>query len=250
MPNKILNSSKYEAFHAQSRPLLAIPKKTNFTYHLIFDFLDRHLPNKKLKVLDIGCGVGPISFYLANQNHQITGIDIAQQAIKSANQTKRGLGIRNVKFMIGDISQMKLTNSYDLIILSEVIEHIVDDKLLLHQISKYLNKNGRFIITTPSTNAPLYKLGLLNDFDQRVGHLRRYSPSSLNKLIVESGFKTKVIKPSEGILRNYLFTLLLWSWPMKAIQKFSLLGNSVTLIDNILVKLLGESNYLVLAQKS
>jgi len=249
VPNKILSSSKYKVFHAQSRPLLAVPKKNNFTYRLIFDFLDRYLPNQTLQVLDIGCGVGSISLYLAHKNHQVTGLDIATQAISSANQAKSKLGIKNAKFMVQDINQIKLLNKYDLIILSEVIEHVADDKQLIHQIYKCLNKDGRLIITTPSINAPLFKLGLLKDFDQKVGHLRRYSKNSLTKLIANSGFKIVVLEKHEGILRNFLFTLLSWTWPMKAIQKFKLLGDSVTVLDNLSLKLFGESNYFILVKK-
>jgi len=246
---KIIDSSKYEIFHRQSQSLTTVPDKKNFTYRLIFDFIDRYIFNQKLNILDAGCGVGSVSFYLANKNHQVTGIDVSKTAINAAKNTRQKLKIQNATFISGDISQKQLKKKYDLIIISEVLEHIDDDKLLLAHLSQSLKRKASMLITTPSLNAPLYKLGLLTEFDRRVGHIRRYSKTSLTKLITQSGLKVEAIEQREGLLRNYLFTIFKWGLPMRAIQKISLLGNFVTAIDNTLLKLFGGSNYFVLAKK-
>lgn len=105
------------------------------------------------------------------------------------------------------------------------------------------------LLTTPSENAPLYRMGLLRSFDTKVGHLRRYNKVELTKLINDKGFKIQVFEIKEGILRNFLFTFKIGNFPLRVINKLKILGDVFTVADNILLKLFGGSNYYILAKK-
>ena len=61
------------------------------------------------------------------------------------------------------------------------------------------------IITTPSSNAPLYRLGLATEFDKKVGHIRRYTQSELRQKAKAAGYKIVYEQKNEGIVRNFLF---------------------------------------------
>lgn len=55
---------------------------------------DRYLPKgKKLRILDLGTGTGFFSFLLASQGHEVVGIDMTEEMIQRANDTKKYLGI-------------------------------------------------------------------------------------------------------------------------------------------------------------
>ena len=82
-----------------------------------------------------------------------------------------------------------LNEKFDLVILTEVIEHLEDDKLALKRIYRLLDKGGIAIISTPSNNAPLYRLGMTKKFDERVGHVRRYSLEGLVEMCEKTGFE-------------------------------------------------------------
>lgn len=94
---------------------------------------------------------------------------------------------------------------FDFIICLEVIEHIEDDKKALKNMFNLLKPSGKLIISTPSKNAPLYKLGVAGKFDKRVGHLRRYSLEELERMLDEVGFTILESYKKEGIIRNFLF---------------------------------------------
>jgi 2-polyprenyl-3-methyl-5-hydroxy-6-metoxy-1,4-benzoquinol methylase len=243
----------YELFHKNTNPLKIIPDKNNFTYHEIFKFIDSAqglIGKKKLSVLDIGCGAGQISFYLANQGHNIHGIDISQKAVTTCKQTAQFFNLPNARFYVKNIEKNSISGKYDLIILSELIEHIKNDHKIIKKLQKNLNKNGLLLITTPSDNAPLYRLGLLDEFDQRVGHIRRYNPKSLRQLLTSNGYEIISLVPNEGILRNSLYNFKIGSWPLKVIHRIIFLGRLITRLDKLSMKLFGESDYFVLAKKS
>ena len=243
----------YELFHKNSKSLTAIPGQDNFTYRQIFKFITHNvldkLNNRSVKVLDVGCGVGSISTYLADKGYEVMGIDVSENAIKACLKAKENLGIKNAQFKISDILNFNSKQKFDLIILNEVIEHIESDSKALQKIYRLLRDKGFLLLTTPSINAPLYKLRLLEAFDKKVGHLRRYSQEKLEKLIKKEGFRIETIEKKEGVLRNFLYVFSIGSLPLKVIHKIKLLGDITTVLDNFLINLFGESNYFVLAQK-
>lgn len=244
----------YNTFHSKSAALRKIPDKKNFTYRLLIDFLKNNLFNMKAfqgkSILDLGCGVGSVSLYLAHSGYDVTGIDISINAINAARKAQKNLNIKNVKFILGDVSKKKFNKKFDVVILSEVIEHIKDDSALLRNVYKILNKNGLMIITTPSKSAPLYRLGVLGNFDRRVGHLRRYNRTELVELISKSVFVVNVFESKEGILRNFLFTFNMGNLLLKIANRISVLGDFISILDNILLKIAGGSNYYILAKKN
>jgi len=129
-----------------------------------------------------------------------------------------------------------------------LIEHVPDDIKLLEKLTILLKKGGKLLISTPTVDAPLYKLNLAKDFDIRVGHLRRYVPNELiEKVTSQLGLKIIQVKRSEGILRNSLFIFPSLNWIIKFLK--GPLSDLVTFIDDALVIIFGESNIFIVAQK-
>ena len=106
--------------------------------------------------------------------------------------------------MSSSVEDLKLKDRFDLIICSEVLEHLQDDMKALLKMNILLKDNGGIIVSVPSVNAPLYKLGLAEKFDKRVGHLRRYSLNQIVSLIEKAGFKIEETYKTEGVIRNCL----------------------------------------------
>lgn len=240
----------HQLYHSGVKPNLKIIKKNNFTYRHLLRYINEHLGRNAISILDIGCGSGSISLYLANKGHSVTGLDISENAIQACKKGADKLNLKNVKFIRENFSKTNLPkNAYDMVIFTEVIEHIKDDALAIKTISKILREEGILILSTPSIYAPLHKLGLTNEFDRKVGHLRRYSIEQLKKLLIINNFTLIKVKGSEGILRNLLFVNPLAGKLVRFINHSELLSNIVTAIDDYTLRLFGESNYIIVAKK-
>lgn len=243
---------KYEEFHKNAGIQTKIINGNNFTYHIVLSFIDKYL-QPDMRVLDIGCGCGTISLYIANKSNDVLGIDISEKAVNAAQKSATLLGIKNASFKTIDFLDADFEEKFDFIIFSEVMEHLPDDKLAIKKIHELMKEDAIIFLTVPSKNAPIHRMRKLlfkdDTFDKKVGHLRRYSKGRLCNLLLEnSEFEVIEVKFTEGVLRNFLFVTSIGN-------KFLILANIpiikklITLIDGICVRLFGESQIITVSKK-
>lgn len=126
------------------------------------------------KVLDVGCGIGDFLKYYKSA----VGVDINPENVKSCQE--QGF---NVELMKQDKLPFE-TNSFDSIVMDNVLEHIADPEEILMEIKRVLQPNGVLLIGVPGLK------GYASDPDHKVF----YSKKSLLKTLVTYGFKnTKLI---------------------------------------------------------
>lgn len=244
--NKKVKNRLYDDFHQATQVQKKVISENNFTYRLILNSINKFLRAPK-EILDIGCGAGTLCLYFAKKGNDVVGIDISQKAVESAQESSKFLGLKKIKFKKMNFPSELPKKQFDFIIFSEVIEHLKNDELALRKIHLLLKKNGIVFISTPSKNAPLHKLGLARSFDKRVGHLRRYTADELEKKAKKCGFVVLEIEKNEGIIRNFLFLNPIAGKLVRFIKFF--LSDWVTFIDNISIKIFGESNIFMIIKK-
>jgi 2-polyprenyl-3-methyl-5-hydroxy-6-metoxy-1,4-benzoquinol methylase len=101
----------------------------------------------KLSILDCGCGIGEISSLLGKMGHKVTGIDIHQPSLQEA--MARNI-YPTVKFLHADAVTFDSSTPFDVIIVSELIEHIESPANLLTNIRRLLKEDGILILTLPN----------------------------------------------------------------------------------------------------
>lgn len=126
-----------------------------------------------LKILDIGCGTGETLTFLEKNypKSKLFGVDNSEVAIDFAKKR----GHQNIR----KVNALKLPyreNSFDYILLLDVIEHIEDDTALLKEAKRVLKKGGKIIITAPALQF------IWSEHDSEQGHFRRYTRSRLRLL--------------------------------------------------------------------
>jgi 2-polyprenyl-3-methyl-5-hydroxy-6-metoxy-1,4-benzoquinol methylase len=243
----VKKTALYEKYHGNRKLQKRIINDTNFTYRELLKTLKPYLKNTHL-ILDIGCGVGTVDFYMASKGKKVTGIEISKKAVTIAKANAKLFKLdKKLEFITAKFPHKIQDKNYDLVIFSEVIEHLEDDQKVLHDIRQVLKPNGLLIITTPSLHAPLYRMGMLDEFDKEVGHLRRYTKDELISLVKNNGYKIVSVTVHEGILRNFLFThpvagkfLRLVRWPFSGI---------ISGIDYLTIPLFGASSIHLIAKK-
>lgn len=200
-------------------------------------------------VLDIGSGVGTLDFYLAQKGHRVVGVEISQRAVTIARQAQELFGLRKkIKFIRGDFFELKIREQFPLVICSEVLEHLSDEQQAINKIYQLIKPEGLLLITVPSQNAPLIKFGAIKKFDKVSGHLRRYTRESLQTLLGKNRFKVIYTQKTEGLLRNSLFVFKPGHQLIRLANRFAVISDLFTLLDNITLKLLGESQLIIVAK--
>lgn len=109
----------------------------------LFDYLK---VDNNCKILEVGCGLGYLTYSLKKAGLSVVGLDISTKVVENAITKFGNYYIAEDIFNYAKNHQ----GEYDIIILTEVIEH-VDDALSFMKILKTLiNDNGHIIITTPN----------------------------------------------------------------------------------------------------
>ncbi len=152
----------------------------------ILKTLDKH----KGKLLDIGSGAGFLLDEAKKRGWEVTGIEMSK---KLANY-----GAKNFKLNIinGDFLTIKLPEeSFDAIVLSQVIEHLTDPERWLSRIKKLIKKDGVFALTTPNIESHLFNVQR-ESFPYLIPpeHVFYYGPTSLRMLLNRCGFKKATFK--------------------------------------------------------
>jgi SAM-dependent methyltransferase len=109
------------------------------------------LSRPKAKALDLGCGTGPASCYLAEAGFDVTGIDIAPSAIALAREmaAKRNL---DIKFLVADVCREPFPEGpFDLVVDGHLLHCIVfpaERSALLEKIRGSMTDDGEFWVET------------------------------------------------------------------------------------------------------
>jgi len=118
-------------------------------------------PLKGLRILDVGCGGGLLCEPLSRLGADVTGIDPVEENILVAKDhaDAMGLSISYLPHAIEDLPQDQLL--YDVVIASEIIEHVADPDGFLKACTERLNPTGGIVITTFNKTLKSYLLGVL-----------------------------------------------------------------------------------------
>jgi SAM-dependent methyltransferase len=134
--------------------------------------------------LEIGCGDGFFTEFLAKKGFSGKAIDLSEEAIRITGERVASYDIVVQK---QDILFLEEVSMYDLIISYDVLEHIEEDQITMEKIAKLLNDNG-FVIASFPVKRKEWRWD-----DDNYGHCRRYEIEEIKKIFYQSGLKIVVI---------------------------------------------------------
>ncbi len=169
---------------------------------IFFDLIERSFgesgssPNGRQaerQILEVGCGAGGMLGPLGRFGN-VTGIDISHDYIQfCANRGHR-------RVVTGSGYELPFQdNSFDMVALFDVIEHIEDDIRVLGEVRRVLKPGGRVFLSVPA-----YQF-LFSQNDRVAHHLRRYTAGRLDSTLRCAGLKSSKLT----YFNTFLFPLIL-----------------------------------------
>jgi 2-polyprenyl-3-methyl-5-hydroxy-6-metoxy-1,4-benzoquinol methylase len=141
----------YEAWHDK----LGVDGESQTPWHQLLRLhLDpaRDLAGKR--VLEIGCGRGDFTCWLARQDPrpaEIVAADFAEKAVRKGRAFAAERGLKDITWEIGDIQSIAHPDGcFDTVISCETIEHVPRPRQALRELARVLKPGGRLLLTTPN----------------------------------------------------------------------------------------------------
>jgi len=167
------------------------PKHRLIGYHNFF--LNNILADNS--VLDIGCGNGALAYDLAQKVRSVVGIDIVEKNIVKA---KTKFNKSNIKYIVGDATKDLSGEKFDVIVLSNVLEHIEDRLTFLKGIRGLA---GKFLVRVPMFDRdwlPLYKKELGVEWRLDRTHFTEYTEVSFRGELEKAGYRIEKLNIQFG----------------------------------------------------
>jgi 2-polyprenyl-3-methyl-5-hydroxy-6-metoxy-1,4-benzoquinol methylase len=174
--------------------------------HDLINLIDEKKHNNS-KVLEIGAAYGETLFFIKQKGiaSYAVGVDIFEDKINKERYKKLD------RFIFADIEQTdfpEFENTFDLILLPDVLEHLDDPKKVLAKISRYLKKDGEIIVSMPNIRhySAFIKIVIKGDFRYEENgifdytHVRFYCRKNIKELLQSANYQ---IIHQEGSIKNY-----------------------------------------------
>ncbi|HEY4395167.1 MAG TPA: class I SAM-dependent methyltransferase [Polyangia bacterium] len=123
--------------------------------------LDEAIP-QDARVLDLGCGTGQMTIFLANGKRQVVGADLTRGALALAADAARRFGVEGASFVETDLRRPGLAEgSFDVVLSLGVLHHTPDPRAAFGAMARLARKGGIVVV------------GLYNTFARLPHRLRR-----------------------------------------------------------------------------
>lgn len=206
--------------------------------HLILCLLRSLKVPASASILDVGCSAGPLLRRLHAAGYtNVTGIDLSEDAIRRCHS----VGLANTEVM--DATNPRYADqSFDLLIASDVLEHIADEVTALRNWLRILKPGGRLLVCVPAF------MFLWSDHDAVNHHQRRYTIKALRAALNRVGF---VVDRASYWNFSLFFPVAALRLVQRAVarsegQKRGQLRPTATLANAALYALLRAENHLLL----
>ena len=167
---------------------------------------------EKSRILDLGCGNGNVSrLYL--KKGKVTGLDISKIALKKAS----GFGIKTKLYDLDKLPLPFKNKAFEVVILTDVLEHLLNPLAILKEISRLLTNKGQLIISVPNFARLENRLQMLwgdptdilhfdkyGDFKE---HLHWFTIPKIKYFLNLAGFEEISFIPV-GLPFGFIFTIL------------------------------------------
>jgi 2-polyprenyl-3-methyl-5-hydroxy-6-metoxy-1,4-benzoquinol methylase len=149
-------------------------KKLRFVHRSIASFaLAGDRTAGELSILEVACGVGGITLPLGSLGGHVRAFDLDRDDVEALEREAARLGFDNIDVSVEDAFAFEDGNRYDVVVASEVFEHVLDPGRLVDVVVRHTRRGGLLIVTTPNGYGPWEAWNSLKLLPRRWNWLRR-----------------------------------------------------------------------------
>jgi 2-polyprenyl-3-methyl-5-hydroxy-6-metoxy-1,4-benzoquinol methylase len=120
--------------------------------------LDEAIP-PGARVLELGCGTGQLSLFLATADRMVIGADLARASLELGAEAARRFGVQGVQFVEMDLRTPGLqARAFDVVVCSGVLHHTPDPRNAFRAVAR-LVKPGGYLVLACTTRSPACHIG-------------------------------------------------------------------------------------------
>ncbi|MBX9585430.1 MAG: class I SAM-dependent methyltransferase [Gemmataceae bacterium] len=137
------------------------------------------------RVLEVGCGTGYVLRLLEREcrGAVVIGSEVSDEGVAFA---RRRVGSPVVR---ADVYALPFADPFHLVGMFDVLEHLPDDARALQELRAATAPGGRLVLTVPAY------MSLWSHTDESSGHYRRYTPTTLRRVLTEAGWVVERLTP-------------------------------------------------------
>ncbi|MDD3580659.1 MAG: class I SAM-dependent methyltransferase [Desulfobacca sp.] len=185
------------------------------------------LPCPPARILEVGCGMGELSYGLARENFECLGIDISEIRIQRLGEITTAL----LHFARSDATYLPFVDaSFDVVISMQLFEHLHPDDAVEHlrEVYRILRPGGRYLLETPNKLiGPGDVSRFFVDGEAQGFHLKEYRITELLSMLKNYGFgRIDIVLRKKKILSGRLVSILerLWGLLPKHLRSTRTMG--------------------------
>lgn len=186
---------KYYLYLAKASKQLKNPLKDFGNFSAIFWGVVKALSDNKIQkgsnILELGSGLGYLTHALNKAGYKCSGLEYSASAVAFA---KKFYGEEHIRGTIEDISESH-KNYYDVVIATEVIEHVINPNSFVENILKVLKPGGKIILTTPIKD--IHPKGTIWETEPAPVHLWWFTEKGIEEIGNKFGAKTSFVDFTE-----------------------------------------------------
>lgn len=169
-------------------------------YEWKFDILKNHMPEtEEISLLDVGCGNGAFVYRAVEAGYDAHGVDLSEDRIEyGKNRLELGERVN-----CGPAEETSLRQTFDVITMWDVIEHVPDPVDLLRKVRGLATENTRLFVLTMSTNSITYKIfGQRWNYINPTQHLFYFSHETMARALREAGWHLISVEMDDSRAKN------------------------------------------------
>jgi len=161
--------------------------------NLFLFYLPYQGPGKRL--LEVGCGTGADLIWARQQGWDVHGLELSESAVNIARQ--RGLDVQCATFETANLN----LNSFDCIIMSQVLEHLYSPTLALRRCYELLRPGGLLLIAVPKFDS--WTRHAMGNYWHNLLfpiHLHHFDQDVLERMVRNAGFHVCEVRLNSRLL--------------------------------------------------